>query len=257
MLHLISPAKTFDLTRPFTSPTSTLPAFLPQTQTLIERCQQLSAQDLMQLMKISPALANLNQQRFSDWQKVTTSENSKPALFSFNGDVYVGLDAYSLSQDDLLFSQQHLRILSGLYGLLKPLDFIQAYRLEMGTKLANAKGSNLYQFWQQTLTNALNTELLSHSHRAVINLASDEYFSAIDDKKVAADIIKVVFLDKKNGVYKVISFHAKKARGVMSRFIIQQKIDQAEDIKAFNHDGYAFDCHESTAQCYVFKRDAH
>lgn len=256
MLHLISPAKTFDLSSDYPAVSSTKPRFLTQSQSLIKTCRALSETDLMQLMKISPALATLNATRFANWHADFTPENAKPAIFAFNGDVYVGLDAKTLSTDDFTFAQTHLRILSGLYGLLKPLDLIQAYRLEMGVKLRNEKGQNLYQFWQDTLTNALNTELETTQHRVLINLASNEYFKVINEKMLAAPVIKPVFLDYKNGVYKVISFNAKKARGLMSRFIIESKIDESDALKTFQSGGYTFDSMSSDKTHFVFKRQA-
>jgi cytoplasmic iron level regulating protein YaaA (DUF328/UPF0246 family) len=203
-------------------------------------------------MKLSDKLAALNMARFQTWQKPFNLENAKQALLAFKGDVYTGLDADTLDVAGLDFAQQHLRILSGLYGVLRPLDLMQAYRLEMGTKFANAKGKDLYQFWGSQLRESIESEL---KDGVLINLASNEYFKAVEAKKLKARIITPVFKDWKNGQYKIISFYAKKARGLMSRYIIDHSINDPENIKGFDSEGYRFSPEMSQADEWVFLRD--
>jgi hypothetical protein len=252
MLLVISPAKTLDFDTDPVTKTYTQPRFLEQSQQLIDDLQKLSVQDVASLMKLSDKLAGLNVARFQTWQPPFDLNNAKQAVLAFKGDVYTGLDADSLTEDDLAFAQQHLRILSGLYGVLKPLDLMQAYRLEMGTKFANAKGKDLYQFWGESLRESLESEL---TDGVLINLASNEYFKAVQAKKLNARIITPVFKDLKNGQYKMISFYAKKARGLMSRYIIQQRIEEPEQIKQFDTDGYRFSDEMSSGDEWVFIRD--
>jgi cytoplasmic iron level regulating protein YaaA (DUF328/UPF0246 family) len=252
MLLVISPAKTLDFeTAPVTKVYSQ-PRFLKQSQQLIDELQNLSVQDVATLMKLSDKLAGLNVARFQTWQTPFDLDNAKQAVLAFKGDVYTGLDTDSLDESDLEFAQQHLRILSGLYGVLKPLDLIQAYRLEMGTKFTNEKGKDLYQFWGNTIRESLESEL---TDGVLINLASNEYFKAAQAKKLNAKIITPVFKDLKNGQYKIISFYAKKARGLMSRYIIQQRIEDPEQIKQFDTDGYRFSNEMSSGDDWVFIRD--
>jgi len=252
MLLVISPAKTLDFeTAPVTKAFSQ-PRYLKQSQQLIDDLQNLSVQDVASLMKLSDKLAGLNVARFQTWQTPFDLDNAKQAVLAFKGDVYTGLDADSLDESDLEFTQQHLRILSGLYGVLKPLDLMQAYRLEMGTKFANEKGKDLYQFWGNTIRESLESEL---TDGVLINLASNEYFKAAQAKKLNAKIITPVFKDLKNGQYKIISFYAKKARGLMSRYIIQQRIEDPEQIKQFDTDGYRFSNEMSSGDDWVFIRD--
>ncbi|OOF70988.1 peroxide stress protein YaaA [Rodentibacter caecimuris] len=255
MLAIISPAKTLD----FESAVKNFPVSQPQltaySEQLIQICRQLSPPELASLMSISDKLAGLNAARFAEWQKEHHSENSRPAIFAFKGDVYTGLDAQTLNEQDLLFAQQHLCMLSGLYGLLKPLDLMQPYRLEMGTKLANSKGKDLYAFWGNVITQAVQKALESQEDNILVNLASDEYYKSVRTDQLKAQIIKPVFLDKKNGQYKVISFYAKKARGLMCRFMIQNRLNQAEQLKDFNLAGYWFDDTVSCNNEFVFKRD--
>ncbi|HAD49667.1 MAG TPA: peroxide stress protein YaaA, partial [Idiomarina sp.] len=206
------------------------------------------------LMKISDKLAGLNAARFSDWQLPFDEGNARPAVFAFNGDVYAGLDAATLDTQALTSAQQQLRILSGLYGLLRPLDLMQAYRLEMGTKLNNPRGKNLYEFWGDTITELLNNDLQEQGADTLVNLASNEYFSAVNVKKLNATVVTPVFKDEKNGQYKVISFYAKKARGLMARFMVNQKPQSVSDLKAFNLARYQFDADESSDKQLVFKR---
>ncbi|OCG78901.1 hypothetical protein A9G42_01855 [Gilliamella sp. Nev6-6] len=254
MITIISPAKTLDYQSPLLTQNYTLPQFIDSTKTLIQDCQKLSVENLAQLMSISPKLAELNYERFQNWHSDFNLENARQAILAFKGDVYEGLHVEDFNDSDLKFAQSHLRILSGLYGLLRPLDLIQPYRLEMGIRLKNGNHTNLYQFWGESLTNKLNDELLKSSHPTLINLASNEYFKAIKAKQLNAKIIQPIFLDKSKDDYKVISFYAKKARGLMSRFIIKNKINHRDDIKDFNLEGYQFDSKRSTDLEWYFIR---
>ncbi|HEX5793122.1 MAG TPA: peroxide stress protein YaaA [Rheinheimera sp.] len=254
MLLLVSPAKDLDF-QPLEQPLAvTQPAMLSYSQQLAELCKCLTPADLSSLMHISDKLAGLNAARFAQWQLPFTEKNAKPALFAFNGDVYQGLDAASLTDADIAFAQQHLRILSGLYGVLRPLDLMQAYRLEMGTKLANPNGKDLYAFWQDSITVELNQQLSQLQSDVVVNLASQEYFKAVKPKLLKAQLITPVFKDFKNGQYKIISFFAKKARGLMARYIIQQRLTSAEQLKGFDLAGYQFSAAQSSANELVFLR---
>ena len=254
MLVVISPAKNLDFS-PLNQAVGTTQAdMLNDSQLLIERCRQLSPADLSALMKISDKLALLNAERFASWQLPFNSDNAKPAAFAFNGDVYAGLQAQSLSDAELQFAQQHLRILSGLYGVLKPLDLIQPYRLEMGTKLDNLHGSDLYQFWGQRITDKLNQAIDQQGDNVVINLASNEYFKAVKPKALNAQIITPVFLDCKRGEYKVISFYAKKARGLMARYIIQHGVTEVAQLHDFDLEGYQFEQKRSNSTQLVYTR---
>lgn len=254
MLITISPAKTLDYESPLATTHFTQPELLKYSQQLIKECQKLSPNDIASLMKISDKLAGLNAARFGEWQPHFTPENARQAILAFKGDVYTGMQAETFSDDDFTFAQTHLRILSGLYGVLRPLDLMQPYRLEMGIKLANKKGKNLYEFWGNIITEKLNEALEEQGDNILVDLASDEYFKSVNAKKLSGEIIKPVFLDEKNGKYKVISFYAKKARGLMSRFIIQEKLTNKEQIKAFDLEGYQFNSAESQGNTLVFKR---
>lgn len=255
MLALISPAKTLDYETALPSSNFTQPRLLDQSEQLIEVCRELSASQLASLMSVSEKIAQLNVARFQDWQTEFDFANARQAIFAFKGDVYTGLDAYALNDSQLDFAQQHLRMLSGLYGLLCPLDLMMPYRLEMGTKLQNPRGSNLYEFWGKRITDLIQQDLQHTNSQILLNLASDEYYKAVKESALDAQIIKPVFLDQKNGKYKVISFYAKKARGLMARFVIEQQIQQVEDLKAFNSEGYYFDAENSNAKELVFKRE--
>ena len=255
MLALISPAKTLDYESALPTDQHTLPRLLEHSQQLIDVSRKLSASEIASLMSVSEKIAQLNVARFRDWQPEFNFSNARQAIFAFKGDVYTGLDAYDLSAQDLEFAQTHLRMLSGLYGLLRPLDLMMPYRLEMGTKLANARGHNLYEFWGDEITQLVNADLAQADSELLVNLASDEYYKSVKENKVKAEIIKPVFLDQKNGKYKVISFYAKKARGLMARYIIQNQLNGAEDLKSFNTDGYYFDAASSMKGELVFKRD--
>jgi len=254
MLTLVSPAKTLDYESPLATDTYTQPRFTEQSQQLIETLRKLSVQDVAELMKLSDKLASLNVARYQSWELKHTPDNARPAVLAFKGDVYTGLDAESFSEADFSFAQQHLRILSGLYGVLRPLDLLEPYRLEMGTRLKTASGDNLYQFWGDRITAALNEELKA-ADDVVINLASNEYFKAVQPKALNARLITPVFKDFKNGQYKIISFYAKKARGLMSRYIIQNRLDTPEAIKAFDLEGYYFSPEQSKGDIWVFLRD--
>lgn len=255
MLHVISPAKTLDFTTPASTQVFTQPQFLDHSQTLISELRRLSPVDVSQLMTISDTLGELNARRFLEWQTPFTPANAKQAVLAFKGDVYTGMEADTFSEADLQHAQQRLRILSGLYGLLRPLDLIQPYRLEMGTRFANQRGTNLYQFWGDQITDQLNTELENQHERMLINLASNEYWSAVNTKKLGAEVITPVFKDRKNGQYKIISFFAKKARGMMSAYIIRNKLTTAEDLKTFNSAGYSYNKKMSSPNEWVFVRD--
>lgn len=255
MLALISPAKTLDYESALPTDSHTLPRLLAHSQELIDVSRTLSASEIANLMSVSEKIANLNVERFRDWQADFDFSNARQALFAFKGDVYTGLDAYSLKDQDIDYAQQHLRMLSGLYGLLRPLDLMMPYRLEMGTKLKNPRGSNLYEFWGTIITDLINEDLAAAKSELLVNIASDEYYKSVKESKIQAEIIKPVFLDQKNGKYKVISFYAKKARGLMARYIIENKIERAEDLKGFNSDGYYFDADSSLEGELVFKRD--
>lgn len=255
MLHLISPAKTLDFETPSRTQTFTQPAFLDQSHLLIKDLRRLSPVEVSQLMGISDKLGELNAQRFQTWKTPFTPHNAKQAVLAFKGDVYTGMDAERFDEAELLHAQQQLRILSGLYGLLRPLDLIQPYRLEMGTRFTNQRGKNLYQFWGDRITDQLNTELDQQSSRLLINLASEEYWNVVNRHQLNARVITPVFKDWKNGQYKIISFFAKKARGMMSAYIIRNFLDDAEDIKSFNTAGYSFNSSLSTTNEWVFTRD--
>lgn len=255
MLALISPAKTLDYETALPTDTYTQPRLLKQSQQLIDVCRKLSATEIASLMTVSEKIANLNVERFRDWNAEFDFSNARQALFAFKGDVYTGLDAYHLKDHDIDFAQQHLRMLSGLYGLLRPLDLMMPYRLEMGTKLKNSRGNNLYEFWGSIITDQINQDLAEIDAKLLVNLASDEYYKSVNEKKIQAEIIKPVFLDQKNGKYKVISFYAKKARGLMARYLIENKLSQVEQLKAFDSEGYYFDAESSSDKELVFKRD--
>jgi cytoplasmic iron level regulating protein YaaA (DUF328/UPF0246 family) len=254
MLVVVSPAKNLDYTTPVSTTLFSQPALLDDTQSLLKVCQTLTPADLSGLMGISDKLALLNAERFATFNMPFTPENARQAALAFNGDVYTGLDAGSLTDADLDYAQQHLRILSGLYGVLRPLDLMQPYRLEMGTKLATEQGNNLYEYWGQTITNNLNATLAKQDQQILVNLASTEYFSAVKPKALNAQIITPVFKDEKNGKVKIISFYAKKARGLMARFIIQNRIENVAQLSEFDTAGYRFAPEQSTATSLVFIR---
>ena len=254
MLTLISPAKTLDFETPAVTDSHTQPDFLDHSAELIDQLKEQSPEDISALMKLSAKLAELNVQRFHDWCLPFKPNNAKAAILAFKGDVYTGLDAETFSEDDFNYSQSHLAILSGLYGLLRPLDLIQPYRLEMGTKFSNSRGANLYTFWGSIITDEINNRLAATKSEILVNLASNEYFKAVKPKQLNAELITPVFKDEKNGQYKIISFYAKKARGLMAAYIIQNKITTVEELSQFDVAGYEFVAAESNAQTLTFKR---
>ena len=255
MLIVVSPAKSLDFetkapTRKFTDP-----QYLAESTQLVDQLRKLSPEDFSELMHISSDLGELNHMRFANWHTPFDLKNSKQAIFAFKGDVYIGLEAEKFSRADLNFAQNHLRILSGLYGLLRPLDLMQPYRLEMGSKFKNKKGENLYEFWDDQLTENLNELFEKDKKPVLVNLASIEYFSAIKPKSLNAEIISPVFKDLSNGKYKIVSFFAKKARGYMTAFIIQNKIKNPERLKEFDVEGYRYSEEDSTPPQPVVLRD--
>jgi len=254
MLIFLSPAKSLDYKTPAQVATHTQPAFLKQSETLIKQLRKLSPADLANLMGISDALALLNFNRFADWELPFTPENAKQAVLAFDGDVYDGLAAKTLSSADLDFAQQHVRILSGLYGILKPLDLMQSYRLEMGTRFVNAAGKDLYAFWGETLLDAINGELVGMPRPVAVNLASEEYFKAAVGRKIKGQVIQPVFEDWKSGRYRIISFYAKRARGLMTRYAVVNRLDEPEGLQGFDYDGYAFAPEASDGRTWVFRR---
>ena len=254
MLFLLSPAKSLDYTALDADVPHTQPQFVPQAAELIAILRQKSPQDIADLMSLSDALSGLNVARYQAWRPKFTAQNAKQAVLAFNGDVYDGLDAKTLDASAMSWLQDHVAILSGLYGVLRPLDYMQPYRLEMGTPLPNAQGKNLYEFWGSQIAAHLNSRLKSEVAPVVVNLTSKEYFKAVDLKTLKARVIDCVFEDYKAGVYKIISFHAKRARGLMARFAATQRVVMPEQLKAFAADGYAFDSAASKADRLVFRR---
>ena len=254
MLIVISPAKTLDYESPAKTKVFTTPDYLPQSQQLINRLRNLSSLDISDLMKVSTKIADLNFERYESWKKPFTVKNAKQSILAFKGDVYTGLDADSFKADDFKFAQNHLRVLSGLYGLLRPLDLMQPYRLEMGTKLKTDSGKNLYEFWGSDITEGLNKQLKKIKSNYLINLASNEYFKSVKPKELNAEIITPAFKEFKNGEYKMIGIYAKKARGLLSRYIIQNKLSDPEEIKSFSEEGYRFKKTLSKGNSLVFTR---
>jgi len=254
MLIVLSPAKSLDYDTPPSTDKHTLPIFINESAKLVADLKKLSLQEVAELMDLSDKLAALNVARFGEWSKKFTAKNSKQAILAFNGDVYEGLDAASLSAKALDYTQDHVRVLSGLYGVLKPLDLMQPYRLEMGTAFKNTVGKDLYAFWGDKITLALKEELEKQKSKTLINLASDEYFKSVKADKLGFPIVAPVFQDEKAGKYKIVSFYAKRARGLMTRFIIDNKIDKAADLKDFDYEGYKFAPRESTDAKPVFRR---
>lgn len=258
MLVVLSPAKSLD----FESPTGTRqfsqPLFADSARQLVDTLRHYAPEDLSDLMNISGKLGELNARRYANWQLPFTPDNARQAIFAFTGDVYTGLDVQSLSSKDLEYAQRHLRILSGLYGVLRPLDLIQPYRLEMGTRLPIGDAPDLYRFWDRQITDALNEALQHQTPKALVNLASNEYFKAVRKEHLEADVISPVFRDYKNGQYKIISFYAKKARGMMAAWIIRNRVDNPADLEGFDAGGYRFSPSDSTTHSPVFlRRDDH
>ncbi len=256
MLMVISPAKTLDYDTPPTTKRFTQPEHLDHAQQLIDQLRDLSPQQISELMHLSDKLASLNVARYGSWTPDFTADNAKQALLAFKGDVYTGLNASDFSEQDFDYAQKHLRMLSGLYGILRPLDLMQPYRLEMGTKLANVRGKDLYAFWGERISTWLNDALTAQGDDVLLNLASNEYFGAVKRNALNARVIDVDFKDMKNGQYKIISFYAKKARGLMTRYVIKERIERPEQLKNFNYDGYRYSPDDSSTDHLVFLRDA-
>ena len=257
MITLLSPAKTLDYESPLPVKDFSVPGNLKQSKQLIKALRKKDPQDLSALMGLSEKLANLNFERNMNWEPpVKHSDDIRQAIFAFKGDVYTGLSAYSLKKSDINFLDKHVRILSGLYGILKPLDLMSPYRLEMGTKLETSEGKDLYEFWGQEITNSINESISTHKSKYILNLASVEYFSSVKKDLLNGEVISPVFKDYKNGKYKIISFFAKKARGSMTRYLVENRIDSPKDISGFDYDGYKYSKSESTEYSPVFLRKA-
>ena len=254
MLFLLSPAKTLDYETPAHVAAHTKPLFTKQAAELIGVLREHTPAEIASLMSLSDALSQLNVARYAAWSPRFTAANSKQAVLAFNGDVYEGLQAATLSAEQLDWAQQHLAILSGLYGVLRPLDWMQPYRLEMGTRLANAKGKDLYAFWGSTIASYLNERLAEDKTPVIVNLASEEYFKAVDRKVLKARVVQCVFEDWKGAGYKVISFHAKRARGLMARHAIEQQLTLPSQLETFSSEGYAYDASVSAPDRLVFRR---
>ena len=256
MIFLLSPAKSLDYETPLGDQPHTLPMFVPQSKELIAVLRTQSPQQIAELMSLSDKLSALNVARYLAWSPKATPKNARQAVLAFNGDVYDGLNAKTLTPDDLAWAQDHVCILSGLYGVLRPLDLMQPYRLEMGTRLSNPGGKDLYQFWGTQIADYLNTRLRSDVSPVVINLASQEYFKAVDTKALKARVVECVFQDYSAGQYKIVSFFAKRARGLMARYAATHRLVQPEQLRAFDLDGYAWAAAESTSERLVFRRRA-
>ncbi|MCP2041524.1 cytoplasmic iron level regulating protein YaaA (DUF328/UPF0246 family) [Neisseria sp. HSC-16F19] len=254
MYLLISPAK--NLNEKTAAPVAeySQPQLLDQAEYLMPQLRALAPQDIAELMGVSDKIALLNSERFAHWHTPFTPENAKQAVYLFNGDVYEGLDAATLPESAVAWLQKHLGLLSGLYGLLRPLDLIQPYRLEMGTRLANTRGKDLYAFWGSRITDCINSRLADIGSDTVVNLASQEYFKSVDTTRLQARVITPVFKDEKNGQYKIISFYAKRARGLMARYAAGNGITRAEDLKNFDYEGYVFNPAASDDKEWVFLR---
>jgi len=254
MLIVISPAKKLDMDAKAPFSIHSQPESLQQSQILIDALREKDSFDIAELMKLSMKLADLNVARYQAWQTPFTIDNAKQALWAFRGDVYQGMDADSFSDDDVNFAQAHLRMLSGLYGILRPLDLMQAYRLEMGTKFHNIRGKNLYEFWGNLITEHINAALKAQGDDILINLASQEYFKSINPKNLNGQIITPTFKEQKNGQYKVIGIYAKRARGLMSRYIIQNRLTSPDELRSFDVDGYHWNAELSDSKQLVFTR---
>jgi uncharacterized protein len=255
MYFLLSPAKSLDYeTAVAKDVPHTQPQFVPQSAELIQILKTKSPQQIAELMHLSDALSALNVARYASWSPKFTAKNSKQAMLAFNGDVYDGLNAKSLSATDLDWAQQHVGMLSGLYGVLRPLDYMQPYRLEMGTTLPNARGANLYKFWGTQISDYINAQQVADKTPIVVNLASNEYFKSVDRKALKARVVECVFEDYKPAGYKVVSFFAKRARGFMARYAIQKRITTVKKLESFNAEGYAFNAAASEPDRLVFRR---
>ena len=254
MLLLLSPAKKLDYDSTLPDRTHTQPLFVDDAKKLIKVLKTKTADEVGALMSISEALAQLNVERYAEWKPSFDTNNARQAVLAFNGDVYEGLDAVSLSAKQLDWAQEHVAILSGLYGVLRPLDLMRPYRLEMGTKLETPAGKSLYAFWGSRIANYLNERLEGDKHPVIVNLASDEYFKSVDRKALQARVVQCVFQEYKAGAYKIVSFYAKRARGLMARYAIEHKVSKPEGLTGFDAEGYAYDAEASTADKLVFRR---
>lgn len=254
MLVLLSPAKRLDFDSPAGCVEVSTPPMLDQSEVLIDTLRKMTTPKLRKLMGLSESLASLNLERYQNFNTPFTAENAKAAAWAFQGDVYKGLDAATFAEKDQRFAQGNVRILSGLYGLLRPMDLIQPYRLEMGTRLKTQRGTDLYKFWGDRITDAINTDLAASGHQHVLNLASNEYFKSVRKKQLNAPVTNVAFKDFKNGQYKIISFFAKFARGVMARWVVTQQITAPHDLKAFTEEGYAYSEELSSQDTLTFTR---
>ena len=256
MIHLLSPAKSLDFESELPIKDYSVPIYMDEAEKLVKKKRSLYKKKVKDLMLISDALTELNKGRYQSWEgRTELTEKSRQAVFAFTGDVYQGLEAKTLSKTNLEYAQNHLLILSGMYGAIKPLDIIEPYRLEMGTSLKVGRANNLYEFWKDKPTKLINEALKNHHEKVVVNLASNEYFKVINKKKVEGDVISPEFKDAKNGKYKIISFFAKKARGLMSRYIIENQITKPEDLKGFDYAGYRFNAEMSKEEIPVFTRE--
>ncbi|SDV49983.1 peroxide stress protein YaaA [Chitinasiproducens palmae] len=256
MIIVLSPAKSLDYETPVPHKAHTQPDFIDESARLIERLRAFSPAQIATLMHISDPLAHLNFERFAAWSPTFDEHNARAAVYAFNGDVYEGLAAQTMRKADLDYAQKHLRILSGLYGVLRPLDLMQPYRLEMGTRLDNERGRDLYAFWGERIAQALNAAAQAQrgKSRVLVNLASQEYFKSVVRKALDMDVVTPVFEDFKGGRYKIISFYAKRARGLMARYAIDHRIERAEQLQQFDVDGYRYDAEASSATDWVFRR---
>ena len=256
MLSVISPAKRLDFSDSTVTDVCTTPVYVDESSELISKLKKLSSEKIGDLMSINKDLSELNYARYQDWTPTFTGKNSKQAILAFSGEVYRGIDAKTFDKKDFGFAQDHLRILSGLHGLLRPLDMIHPHRLEMGTKIKIGRNKNLYAFWDRKISDDINELIQGHSNKVLVNLASNEYFRAVDTKLIDATVVTPVFKDYKNGQYKAIMTYAKVARGLMTRHIIQNKIEDVEGIRTFKADGYSFNKGMSSADELVFTRKA-
>lgn len=253
---ILSPAKKLDYKQPAPVKKYTIPDYLDYSRQLINELQKLSVDEIARMMKLSKNLANLNKERYMEWEEPESPDEpySKQAVYAFQGDVFQGWQPETLKEEDMAFAQENVRILSGLYGILRPFDLMKPYRLEMGTKFGINGKNNLYEYWQRTITQGLNKKMEANGDRYLINLASNEYFKAIEPSKLNAEIITPVFKDNKNGKYRVVSFFAKKARGMMTRFVIENRIKDPEQLKLFESDGYYYNDEMSQGNTIVFTR---
>jgi len=255
MIAVISPAKTLDFASSAITKKFTLPDELEKSEIIIKKLKSFSVKKLSDLMALSLPLSTLNVERYQEWSKDFSAENAKQAILAFKGDVYIGLAAETFTEKDLTFSQEHMLILSGLHGYLRPLDLIQPYRLEMGTSISVGRAKNLYGYWSETVTNYINQSIANHQEETLINLASEEYFKVVDKKKLTCKLIDVEFKEKKGSSYQTVGFFAKKARGYMSNFIVKNKLENTKDLKQFDTAGYAFNKSLSTEKKWLFTRE--